>query len=367
MSFQEILHKYRDFSWGDFFAGVDEKAIKTVLGKDRLTPIDFMTLLSPEAENHLEAMAQKAQRLTAQYFGRTILLYTPLYLSNFCANQCVYCGFASHTGSKRKQLTPEEVYAEGKAIASTGLKHILLLTGDAPQIATVDYIAECINVLRPLFSSIGLEIYSLTEDDYSKLTLAGAESLTLYQETYNPDLYDRIHVRGPKKDYLFRINAPERACRAGIRCLNIGALLGLDEWQKDACFTGLHAHYLQCRYPGVEISISLPRMRPHLGGYQPNAIVSDKNMVQFLLAYRLFMPWAGITISTRERPSFRNNLLGLGVTKMSAGVSTKVGGRASEEETPGQFDISDGRSVADMCRDLRRFGFQPVFKNWEAI
>ena len=212
-----------------------------------------------------------------------------------------------------------------------------------------------------------MEIYALDPQGYGRLIQAGVDSLTIYQETYNQSLYARLHPGGPKQDYRFRLNAPEHACRAGMRAVNIGALLGLDDWRRDAFLCGLHANYLQDRYPQTEISVSLPRMRPHAGGYQPEYIVEDRHIVQIMTAMRLFMPRAGITISTRESARFRDRLLPLGVTRMSAGSCTAVGGRTNEGNRVGQFDISDERSVAEMAAMLRRAGWQTVYKDWQAI
>jgi 2-iminoacetate synthase len=338
-----------------------------VLQKETLSASDFYTLLSPAAEKFLETMAQKAHRITINQFGRTILLFTPMYLSNYCENHCLYCGFKAGNAIKRKQLSYEEVEKEAKRISETGLKHILILTGEATNIATVDYLKKCCAILSNYFTSIAIEIYPLSMEDYRVLIDAGVDSLTIYQETYHELLYDALHVKGPKKDYRFRLDTPERGCEAGIRSVNIGALLGLDEWRREAFFTGLHADYLQNTYPEVEVSISFPRMRPHAGDYNPEFPVSDRNLVQIILAMRLFMPRAGITISTRENAAFRNNILPLGVTKMSAGSTTVVGGHTTEDNDTGQFEISDERSVEQMAASLRESGFQPVYKDWQAI
>jgi len=247
------------------------------------------------------------------------------------------------------------------------LKHILILTGDARRMADLPYLKSCIKILAEYFTSIAIEIYALEEQEYGELIEAGVDSLTIYQETYNETLYNKLHVKGPKRDYRFRLDAPERACRATMRAVNIGALLGLDEWRREAFLTGLHAHYLQDQYPDVEVSVSLPRLRPHAGNYQPRSQVSDKNLVQIMLALRLFMPRAGITISTREAAVFRDNIIRLGVTKMSAGSSTKVGGHTIAKADTGQFDISDERTVAEMKTYIEKLGYQPVFKDWQPI
>lgn len=341
--------------------------VRRVLQKTSLCEKDFLMLLSPAAEPFLEEMAQKAHEMTIRQFGKTILLFTPMYLSNFCTNQCVYCGFNTCNQITRKQLTPEEVEIEAKAIADTGLKHILILTGDARNIASIDYLKSCIHILSQYFTSISIEIYALEAHEYRELIHAGVDALTIYQETYNPDLYRELHGKGPKSDYRFRLEAPERACRENIRAVNIGALLGLDAWQTEAFMTGIHAAYLQDRFPEVEVSISLPRMRPHAGEFQPRFIVKDRNLIQILLAFRLFMPRAGITISTRESETFRNNLLRLGVTKMSAGSTTRVGGHTNSEDNTGQFEICDHRTVSEMKSFLQSHGYQPVFKDWHPI
>ena len=341
--------------------------VQRILSKPTLSDEDFLVLLSPAAEPYLEQMAQKAHHLTVAQFGRTMVLFTPLYLSNFCTNSCLYCGFNRDNQIARRQLTLEEVETEAKAIAATGLKHILILTGEAPAQASVAYIEGCCAVLRRHFSTIGMEIYALSQREYGRMIRAGVDSLTLYQETYNETLYARLHPRGPKRDYRFRLDAPENACRAGMRAVNIGALLGLDNWRRDAFFTGMHASYLQHRYPDTEIGVSLPRMRPHAGGYQPECAVEDRHIVQIMTALRLFMPRAGITISTRESARFRDRLLPLGVTRMSAGSCTAVGGRTDEKDNVGQFDISDERSVPEMAAMLRRAGWQPVYKDWQHL
>ena len=366
MSFADILLKYQEFPFASYLAGVTGADIEKALAKDHLGERDFLNLLSEQAVPYLERMAQKAHQLTIQNFGRVILLYTPLYLANYCVNQCAYCGFNVTNRITRKKLTLEEVEKEARAIAQTGLRHILILTGESRHHTPVSYIKDCVRVLKNYFDSISLEIYPLTEEEYGQLVAAGVDGLTLYQEVYDPITYDAIHLAGPKKDYRFRLAAPERACRARMRAVNIGALLGLQDWRKEAFFTGLHAAYLQDKYLDTEISVSLPRLRPHVGNFAPRSVVSDRDLVQILLALRLFLPRAGITISTRERAEFRDNLLPLGVTKMSAGSCTSVGGHL-EEATEGQFDIADQRSVREIHAMLVSRGYQPLYKDWHHL
>jgi len=327
----------------------------------------FRSLLSASAGSSLEEMASKANELTVRHFGRVIYLYTPLYLSNYCTNQCVYCGFNVKNNLRRRTLTVAEVENEGKLIAETGLRHILVLTGESRQESPVAYIADCVSRLRRYFSSISVEIYPLEASDYETLIKAGADGLTIYQEIYDPVVYDRVHIKGPKKNYQFRLNAPERACLAGMRTVNIGVLLGLGDWRKEVFALGLHARYLQDKYPSTEINVSFPRIRPTLGGFQPEFPVRDRDMVQMILALRLFLPRVGITVSTREKAGFRDNLIRLGVTRMSAGSCTEVGGRLDGGGQDGQFDISDTRSVAEMKEAILKQGYQPVFKDWVAI
>jgi 2-iminoacetate synthase len=258
------------------------------------------------------------------------------------------------------------VKKEAEIIAATGLKHVLILTGESRQESPVSYIAECVRILTQYFTSISIEIYPLEESEYTELISAGVDGLTIYQEVYDTEIYAQMHPAGPKRNYRFRLEAPERACRAGMRTVNIGTLLGLNNWRKEAFFTGLHADYLQNRFPEIEISISPPRIRPHLGGFQPAFKVSDRNLVQYMVAFRLFMPRGGITISTRESSGLRDHLVKLGATKMSAGSCTAVGGR-TEHDSTGQFEISDERSVAEMAGMLYSQRYQPVYKDWQIL
>lgn len=348
------------------------RALEKAQAGGRLEARDFMALLSPAASPYLEDMARLAREVTLRQFGRAVQLFTPLYLANYCTNQCVYCGFNTKNHIHRSMLTMEEVEAEGKAIAATGLRNILLLTGDAPKLTGPDYIAEAARRLRPYFPSIGIEVYSMTEDEYRMLVEAGVDSFTMFQETYNEGLYAKLHPAGPKRDFRFRLNAPDRAAAAGMRCVNVGALLGLDQWRRDAFYTGLHADWIQRAYPGVEVAVSAPRMRPHEGSFNDIHPASERDLVQYIQALRLYLPSAGITLSTRERPFLRDRLIGLGITKISAGVSTAVGGHVhagngEEEHDTAQFEIADGRNVDEMMEAIAAQGYQPVFKAWEPL
>ncbi|SMB87311.1 tyrosine lyase ThiH [Desulfonispora thiosulfatigenes DSM 11270] len=364
MSFYNVYEKYKDFEVEEFFEKVTENDVLRSLNKDRLDQWDLLTLLSPQASKFLEPMARKAQRLTQQHFGKSILLFTPMYLSNYCTNRCVYCTYNAENHIFRKRLSMEEIEIEAAAIAKTGLQHILILTGGSREITPVEYIVDSVQVLKKYFTSISIEIYALTQDEYKKVVNAGVDGFTIYQEVYNEEIYDKVHLSGEKKNYRFRIDAPERACKAGMRTVNIGALLGLNKWRKEAFITGLHADYLQNKYPEVDISISPPRIRPHVGVFDEVYHVDDPSLLQIMFAYRLFIPRAGITISTRESAEFRNNILSLGVTKMSAGVSTEVGGHTTEEHQDPQFEIADNRNVEEMRDAILARGYQPIFKDW---
>ena len=364
MEFVNLLRNYQDRDIHQFTSQVTSNQIEKILHKNTISETDFLALLSPAAENSLETMARKAQQVTVQNFGRVIYLYTPLYLSNHCQNQCVYCGFNIKNRLRRRTLTVDEVEKEGRLIAKTGLRHILILTGEAKAKASVDYVAACVERLRGYFSSISIEIYALETNEYRTLIDSGVDGLTIYQEVFDPVIYDKVHIKGPKKDYLFRLDAPERACQAGMRTVNLGALLGLADWRSEVSSLALHARYLQDKYPGTEIGVSFPRIRPAQGQFQPQVIVSDKELVQMIMALRLFLPRVGVTISTREAADFRDNLIRLGVTKMSAGSCTEVGGRLDGEHNDGQFDISDTRSVEEMKMAIQKHGYQPVFKDW---
>ena len=367
--FQEFLASWpaeRRTAAVDSATPEDVTAVLDKLERHWLAPEDFLVLLSPAAEAHLEAMAQKAHELTLRHFGRAVSIFTPLYISDICTNQCRYCGFNARNKQKRRHLSVDEAAAEAFAIADLGFRHILLLTGDAPRISSPRYIADVVRRIKPRFASMGIEVYSQTEADYRMLVEAGVDSMTMFQETYNPELYAWLHPAGPKRNYAFRLEAPERAARAGMRSLGVGALLGLEAFEQDAFATGLHAWWLQRRFPGVEVSVSIPRICPHEGEFEVTHGVDDRHLVQYVTALRCFLPSAGITCSSRESAFMRDHLVPLGVTRVSAGVSTAVGGRATEDlHNPGQFEITDHRSLEQMMADLSANGYQPVLKDWE--
>jgi 2-iminoacetate synthase len=366
MSVYQIISQYPELDFGRVTHGQIQRAIHS----DAVSEEQFLALLSPLAQDHLEEMAQRAHELSLKNFGRVIQLYTPLYLSNYCENQCAYCGFNAGNKMLRKRLTAQEVEKEAQTISGSGLNHILVLTGESRLMSPLSYIQECVGILKKYFSSISAEIYALTEEEYAALFDSGVDGLTIYQETYDQQVYAQVHRLGPKKDYFFRLDAPERAARVRMRNVNIGALLGLSDWRKDIFFTGLHAKYLQDNFSDCDIGASIPRLRPHTGEFKVNEKVEERDLAQIITALRIFLPRLSLALSTREPKGLRDDLLPLGITRMSAGSSTKVGGHTSEyiEETgPGQFEISDPRSVEDIRAMLVEKGYQPVFKDWMRI
>jgi 2-iminoacetate synthase len=369
MSYYDIYKRHAGLDTGSAFRSVTNADIMTALSGDDITAEEFLRLLSRAASVYLEEMARKAYGITRRYFGKTVQLYTPMYVSNYCDNQCVYCGFNAENDIPRRKLSLEEVEKEAKHIASTGLKHVLLLTGGSREKSPVSYIKDCVGILNKYFSSISIEVYALTEEEYRELIAAGVDGLTIYQEVYDEKIYGQMHPAGPKSDYLFRLEAPERAASAGMRVVNIGVLLGLAPWRKEVFMMGLHAKYLQDMFPAAEIGVSLPRLRPHSGKFEPACKVSDAEMAQMIIALRLFLPRLGITISTREAPALRENLIPLGVTRMSAGSTTAVGGHTLPHEgiESVQFEIDDKRDVEEVKRMLRTKGYQPVLKDWMAV
>ena len=367
MGFYEIYNKIKGTDFDRLLKEVTVQQADRVIGDNTVSETGFLNLLSPAAGERMEPMARKAHHLTLKNFGRVIGLYTPMYLSDFCTNECVYCGFNTKNPMRRRTLSVAEVEREGRMIAGTGLRHLLILKGEAPHQASVEYLAECTGRLRKYFSSVSIEVYPMETAGYQALVAAGVDGMTVYQEVYDPEIYDRLHIKGPKKNYRFRLDAPERACQAGMRTVNLGALLGLADWKSEVFALGLHAKYLQDKYPDTEISVSFPRIRPAAGQFRPAVEVTDRELVQMILAIRLFLPRAGITLSTRENPDFRDNLIRLGVTKMSAGSCTEVGGRLDGDGHDGQFEISDTRSVAEMKAAILQNGYQPVSKDWLVI
>ncbi len=342
-----------------------DRDVEIALMKPRLSIDEYGAILSPAAAPFLEYMARKAAMETRKHFGNSVSMFTPLYIANYCENHCVYCGFNCHNKIRRGKLNPEELEEELKEIASTGLREILILTGEARNASGVKYIGDAVKLASQYFSTVGLEIYPLNSDEYAYLHECGADFVCVYQETYNTDKYQEVHPSGSKRIFPYRFNAQERALLGGMRGVAFGALLGLDDFRKDAFAAGLHAYFIQQKYPHAEISFSVPRLRPFINNEQNNPNdVHEKQLLQVILAYRLFMPFAGITISTRERAGFRDNVVGLAANKISAGVSVGVGGHKNDEKGDEQFEISDSRSVEEVHEMILSRGLQPVYSDY---
>lgn len=350
--------------------------VERALSREQLSTEDFKALLSPAAAPFLEEMAKKAREETRKHFGNSVYLFTPLYISNYCENHCVYCGFNCKNKIRRAKLDMAQIEEEMKAIAATGLEEILILTGESRKMSDPSYIGEACRLASRYFKMVGLEVYPMNTEDYAYLHQCGADYVTVFQETYNPDKYETLHLAGHKRIFPYRFHAQERALKGGMRGVAFAALLGLDDFRKDALATGLHACLLQKKYPHAEISFSCPRLRPITegpgseDGALPSAAqwntVSERQLLQIMCAYRLFLPFAGMTISTRERAGFRDSVIGLAATKISAGVSTGIGSHSEtiEEQGDDQFEIADGRSLDEICGAIRGRGLQPVMNDY---
>ena len=344
------------------YSKVSSRDVEEALKKNHLSMEDYGALLSPAATPYLEEMAKKANIETRKHFGNSIALFTPLYIANYCENNCVYCGFNCQNKIRRGKLTMAEMAEELKAIAKTGLKEILILTGESRHHSGVEYIGAAVKLAAEYFSTVGIEIYPLNSDEYAYLKKCGADFVSVYQETYNISKYEQVHLSGPKRVFPYRFDAQERALLGGMRGVSFGALLGLDDFRKDAFATGLHAYFIQQKYPHAEIGFSTPRLRPFINKADNNPNdVHEKQLLQVMLAYRLLMPFAGITISTRERAGFRDHVIGMVATKISAGVRVGVGGHEQEDKGDEQFEISDPRSVTEVHQMIVSRGLQPVY------
>lgn len=336
------------------------------LEKENLSPEDFAALLSPAAAPLLEEIAQKARIITKKHFGNSIYMFTPIYIANYCENYCIYCGFNCHNKINRAKLNEQEIEKEMKAISETGLQEILILTGESRTKSDITYIGEACKIARKYFKLIGLEIYPVNSEEYAYLHKCGADYVTVFQETYNADKYQTLHLSGHKRIFPYRFYAQERALKGGMRGVGFAALLGLDDFRKDAFATGYHAYTLQKKYPHAEIAFSCPRLRPIINNDKINAMdVHERELLQVVCAYRLFMPFSNITISTRECARVRDNMVNIAATKISAGVSTGIGEHVKDVESKGdeQFEISDGRSVEEVYNTLLKNNLQPVMSD----
>ena len=358
----KVVAEINSYKAEDYTASDVLRAIES----DSCSLEDFKALLSPAAEPFLEQIARKARLETRKHFGNSAYFFTPIYISNYCENYCIYCGFNCHNKIKRAKLSMEEIHEEMKAIAETGLEEILILTGESRKTSDVKYIGEACKIAKKYFKNIGIEVYPMNSDEYRYLRECGADYVTVFQETYNSDKYETLHLAGHKRIFPYRFNAQERALMGGMRGVAFAALLGLDDFRKDALGTGMHAYLIQRKYPWAEISISCPRLRPIINNTSINPKdVHEKQLLQIMCAYRIFLPFAGMTISTRERAEFRDNVVGLAATKISAGVSTGIGSHSeSEDKGDAQFEIADTRGLEEIYESLKKRGIQPVMNDY---
>lgn len=341
-----------------------DKDVRLALSKEHLDPRDFMSLLSTAAAPFLEEMAQKAHLVTRRHFGNNITILTPIYFANYCDNYCIYCGFNSHNKIKRARLTDEELHRECKNIADTGIEEVIMLTGESPKMSDIKYIGNAVKIARQYFRVINMEIYPVNSEDYKYLHECGADYVTVFQETYNSDKYATLHLAGHKRIFPYRFYSQERAILGGMRGVGFAALLGLDDYQKDALATGMHAWLMQRKYPHAEISLSCPRLCPIINNDKINPKdVDERKLTQIICAYRLFMPYACIVVSSRESARYRNAIMKIAATKVSASVCVGIGGHLENDGSEmgdEQFEITDGRSFDQMYSDIKRMGLQPV-------
>ncbi|MCP4443445.1 MAG: 2-iminoacetate synthase ThiH [Aureispira sp.] len=367
MSFKDIFDQHQ---WDDIKASIYNKTAQDVeraLSAEKRTLEDFKALISPAAEPYLEQMAQLSHQLTQKRFGKTIQMYTPMYLSNECQNICTYCGFSLDNPMRRRTLSGAEILTEVMAIKAMNYDHILLVTGEANKTVGVDYFKEALKIVKPHFSHISMEVQPLKQKDYEELMPLGMNTVLVYQETYHKEDYKKHHPKGKKSNFYYRLETPDRLGQAGVHKIGIGVLIGLEDWRTDSFFTALHLDYLERRYWQTKYSISFPRLRPFSGGLDPKVEMSDRELVQLICAYRIFNEEVELSLSTRESENFRNNVIKLGITTVSAGSKTNPGGYAVEPQSLEQFEISDERSPQAIADMIRQQGYEPVWKNWDMV
>ncbi len=360
---------FESYSWDETKQSIYAKNsmdVERALTSSKRNLEDFKALISPAAAPYLEQMAQLSQQLTLKRFGKTVQMYVPLYLSNECNNICTYCGFSYDNKVKRKTLSPMEIMQEVAVIKEMGYDHVLLVTGEANQTVHVDYFKKVLDLIRPHFSHISMEVQPLDLEDYQQLTPYGLNTVLVYQETYHQEDYKKHHPKGKKSNFQYRLETPDRLGEAGIHKMGLGVLIGLEDWRTDCFYTALHLDYLEKKYWQTKYSLSFPRLRPFSGGLEPKVEMKDRELVQLICAYRLLNEELELSISTRESPSFRNNIIKLGITSISAGSKTNPGGYAVEPESLEQFEISDERSPAEIAAMITAQGYEPVWKDWDS-
>ena len=366
---EKVMSQMNSYDYSQYTA----KDVKAALEHDSCSIEDLKALISPAAEPFLEQMAQRAKIETSKHFGNTVYLFTPLYIANYCENYCVYCGFNCYNHINRMKLTMEQIEKEMKIIADSGMEEILILTGESRSMSDVSYIGEACKLARKYFRMVGLEIYPVNTEEYHYLHECGADYVTVFQETYDSDKYEQLHLLGHKRVWPYRFDAQERALMGGMRGVAFSALLGLSDFRKDALASALHVYYLQRKYPHAEMALSCPRLRPIINNEKINPLdVHEKQLCQIICAYRIFLPYVGITVSSRESAKFRNGIVKIAATKVSAGVSTGIGDHESKyngnesEDAHGdeQFEIDDNRSLQKMYQDIAEEGLQPVLNDY---
>lgn len=364
-TFKSVFEQY---DWNTIQSKIYQTSVQEVelaLAKNKRNLDDFLALISPAAQPYLEQMAQISHELTKKRFGKTIQMYAPLYLSNECQNICTYCGFSLDNKIKRKTLMDSEIKLEGEALKKLGFDHVLLVTGEANYTVNINYFLNAIEQIKNDFSIISVEVQPLSQEEYEHLHDAGVYSVLVYQETYHQEVYKKYHTKGKKSNFNFRLETPDRIGKAGIHKIGLGVLLGLEDWRTDSFFNALHLDYLQKTYWQTKYSVSFPRLRPAEGIIEPNFIMDDKDLAQLICAYRLWNEDLEISISTRENENFRDNIIPLGTTSMSAGSKTNPGGYVVDPQSLEQFEISDERSAQEIAKIITQKGYEPVWKDWD--
>lgn len=364
-TFYELFKKYDWDTIEEKIHNVTANDVERSLAKSKCTIDDFLNFISPVAQNYLEVMAQKSHILTKQRFGKTIQMYAPMYLSNECQNICTYCGFSLDNKIKRKTLTDTEIEKEVSVLKEVGFDHILLVTGEANYTVNINYFLNAIQIIQKHFTNISVEVQPLSEEEYVDLHKAGVHTVLVYQETYHEEVYKKYHPKGKKSNFEFRLETPDRVGKAGIHKIGLGVLLGLENWRTDSFFNALHIDYLQKTYWQSKYSVSFPRLRPAEGIIEPNFIMDDKDLTQLICAYRIWNPDIEISISTRENEKFRDNIIPIGTTTMSAGSKTNPGGYSVDKQSLEQFETSDERSALEIAAIIRQKGYEPIWKDWD--
>lgn len=367
MAFIDTLKKYDWQELEQIIYSKTEDQVEEALKKAHRNLEDFAALISPAAAKYLEPMAALSKRLTEKRFGKTVRMYVPLYLSNKCANRCVYCGFSHDNHIDRLVLNDEEIMQEVKVIKSYGYEHLLLVTGEFPSEVGIDYFKHVIELVKPHFSQISIEVQPMKQEEYEALIDLGLNAVYIYQETYNEANYNKYHLGGKKADFGYRLDTPDRLGKAGIHKLGIGCLLGLEDWRVDSFMTALHLKYLCKKYWKTRFSISFPRLRPHMGNFEPNSPINDKELLQLITAYRLLDEDVELSISVRESQKFRDHVIQLGITSMSAGSRTEPGGYSKPAEALEQFEVHDNRSPQEIMQMIKQRGYEPVWKDWDSV